>query len=49
MRLRMDDGTGRESRFLGPDLDPRRVTAGSQIPGTRRLYEDTDGHRGAAI
>src|SRR5438876_11336081 len=31
------------------DLDPRRVTAGSQIPGTRRLYEDTEGHEGMAI
>ncbi len=27
----------------------RRGTAGAQIPGTRRLYEDTDGHRGATI
>jgi hypothetical protein len=23
--------------------------AGAQIPGTRRLQEDTDGHKGAAI
>jgi hypothetical protein len=35
--------------FFGADQDTRRVTAGSQIPGTRRVYEDTDGHRGAAI
>jgi len=27
----------------------RRGTAGAQIPGTRRLSEDTDGHQGTAI
>jgi hypothetical protein len=26
-----------------------RARAGAQIPGTRRLQEDTDGHEGAVI
>ena len=34
--------------FYG-SMDHRRGTAGAQIPGTRRLLEDTDGHQGAAI
>jgi len=36
------------SSFDG-SMDHRRGTAGAQIPGTRRLLEDTDGHQGAAI
>jgi hypothetical protein len=34
---------------LRADLDARRVTAGSHIPGTGRCVEDTKGHKGRGI
>lgn len=36
-------------RFVWSDLAARRVTAGSRIPGTRRIPKDTGGQEGEAI
>ena len=34
---------------LVEDLDSRRITAGSRIPGIGRLQQDTKGHKGGVI